>query len=143
MRYWLNVAPQDSWTESLRMGVCGVPASQLNRYQWDKVQRDDIVLFYATVPIKGLIGWGRVLDTFEDKTPLWPKEIQRGRPIWPLRIRLAVESTLPEAHWRLERVTIDPQISVQRSLMPMAEGWGLGLVAQLKKATGAEHSLET
>lgn len=133
MRYWLNVAPVSSWEESIRMGMCGVPSKDINRRQWAKIQPNDIVLLYATAPVKGLFGWGRVIETFEDSRPIWSEERRVGRALWPLRIRMAAEFMIPQDAWEERRVRLDPTISVQRSLMPVSQTRGADLVTQLKQ----------
>ena len=134
MKHWLNVAPTNSWEESLRLGICGVTPAEINRVQWMKVQPRDIVLFYATTPVKGLIGWGRVIERFEEQTPIWPQEKRVGHVLWPFRMRIAVEFIIPQDDWIEKRVKLDPSMSVQRSLMPLSETLGIDLVAKLKKA---------
>jgi len=133
MKYWLNVAPTNSWEESLRLGICGVPPAEINRVQWMKMQPSDIVLFYATTPVKGLIGWGRVIEKFEERIPIWPQEKRAGHALWPFRIRIAVELVIPQDDWTVKRVKLGSYTTVQRSLMPLSETRGADLVAKLKK----------
>ena len=133
MKYWLNVAPVSSWEESVHIGMCGAPPKDINRHQWKRMEPNDIVLFYATKPVKGLIGWGRVIERFEDSTPIWREEKRVGCALWPLRIRIAVEFMIPQGDWKARRVKLGPNTSVQRSLMPLSETRGADLIAQLKE----------
>jgi len=46
-------------------------------------------VFYATGT--GIIGYGTVEGKFESSEPLWPKEREEGKVIWPYRIKIKVE----------------------------------------------------
>ncbi|MDY6918410.1 MAG: hypothetical protein SVP26_10810 [Chloroflexota bacterium] len=67
----------------------------------------DIVLFYATKPVSGAIGYGSVQTKFRQDQPLWPQEISEGTVKWPLRFELEVEYCLPPETWETMRVTSD------------------------------------
>lgn len=131
MNYFLNVAPQDSWVESIRLGICGVPPAEINRQQWKKVEEKDILLFYATAPISGIIGLAKVVETFEERIPLWPQEISSGRVFWPYRIRLTEVQSLPKERWLKDRIKLSPKISVQRSLRALADFHAIDIVKQV------------
>lgn len=134
MNYFLIVAPQDNWVISLQQKICGVPPAEINRVQWKKAQPKDVALLYATAPVKGLIGYARILEKLEDYSPLWPQEKQKGKALWPYRIRLTEIYTLSKENWLTKRVKVDPQISVQRSIRAIHEMHGLTLLRQIEDA---------
>jgi len=76
--YWTLSGTLENWMVALEKGVWGV--GERAKGLWAKVQPGDIVAFYATVE-----------DKFESSEPLWPKEKEQSRAIWPYRIKIRVE----------------------------------------------------
>ena len=72
---------------ALEKGAWGV--SERAKRLWARVQPGDIAAFYATGA--GVIGYGTVESKFESSEPLWPKEKEQGKAIWPYRIKIKVE----------------------------------------------------
>jgi len=85
--YWTLSGTLENWRVALERGVWGV--SERARGLWARVQPGDIVVFYATRT--GVIGYGVVEGKFESGEPLWPREREEGRALWPYRIRIKVE----------------------------------------------------
>jgi predicted RNA-binding protein len=85
--YWALSGTLENWMVALEKGVWGV--SERARGLWAKVQPGDIVVFYATGA--GVIGYGIVEGKFESGEPLWQKEREEGRVIWPYRLKIRVE----------------------------------------------------
>ncbi|MEM1690408.1 MAG: hypothetical protein QXG48_01735 [Thermofilaceae archaeon] len=56
---------------------------------WNKVQPGDRVVFYAVKT--GVIGYGAVEGKFVSEEPLWPREQQEGKILWPYRLKIRVE----------------------------------------------------
>jgi len=66
-----------------------------------------MLLFYATSPVSGVVGYGSVGAKFVQDRPLWPQEIKERRVVWPLRFEFNVERCLPIAQWQTSKVTSD------------------------------------
>jgi len=63
-----------------------------------------MLLFYATMPVGGLIGYGNVRTKFRQSQPLWPQEFQDNRVIWPLRFEFDVGYCLPPDRWTTQKL---------------------------------------
>ena len=106
MNYWLVVGPPENWKTALEQGgIWGLITKQ--KHWWDSLAENDLVLFYATKPVSGLIGYGIVRTKFRQDRPLWPQEISEGTVKWPLRFEFNVGYCLPPNAWNTEKVTSD------------------------------------
>jgi len=85
--YWTLSGTLENWRVALEKGVWGV--SERAKGLWAKVQPGDIAAFYAAGA--GVIGYGTVEGKFESSEPLWPKEKEEGKVIWPYRLKIKVE----------------------------------------------------
>lgn len=98
MHYWLVVGKPKNWdTAFTHSNIWGLKKSQ--RHLWEDLNEDDVVLFYATSPVKGIIGHGIVRTRFKQDKPLWPQEINENRVVWPLRFEFDVVYCLPRDRW--------------------------------------------
>lgn len=70
-------------------------------------ENSDLVFFYATSPVAGVIGYGIVRTKLRQISPLWPRERAENRVIWPLRFEFDVISCLPPAVWRDQKVVLE------------------------------------
>ncbi len=93
MQYWLLSGTPENWEIALEKGVWGV--SEKAKGLWNKIREGDVVVFYATGK-KGILGYGRVVEKYRDETPLWPREKEEGRCLWPLKIKFKVEKIFKE-----------------------------------------------
>ncbi len=119
MRYWLVVGSVKNWEIALLHGnIWGLKQTQ--RHLWESLSENDILLFYATKPVGGIIGHGFVQTKFKQDQPLWPNEITQHKVIWPLRFEFDVKSCLPPDKWTSEKI-------VSKELWPRA---GFQLLSQ-------------
>jgi len=111
---WLVIGPKDNWALGLRRKTWGF--SDYYQPTWIRIDKGDILLFYVTSPISGIVGYGKVKQRFRDETPLWGAVFE-GKKIWPLRVRFEITTCLPQNKWESDRVkSALGKISVQRSL---------------------------
>lgn len=104
--YWLVVGIPDNWKEAFKRGnIWGLKPRQ--RKRWERLAEGDIILFYATKSVAGVIGYGLVRTKFIQDKPLWPDEMEKGEVLWPLRLEFDVEYCLPPDRWETERITSD------------------------------------
>jgi len=76
MNYWLAVGSPQNWNTAFEHGnIWGLKETQ--RHLWESLNEDDILLFYATNPVGGLIGYGPVRTKFKQSKPLWPDELKK------------------------------------------------------------------
>lgn len=103
-KWWIAAGPPEHWKTAFDFGkIWGVIDKKFA--QWDKLLNGDYILFYATKPISGVIGYGIVRTKFRQDKPLWPKEVSEGRVIWPYRFEFDVEYCLPQDKWETHKVS--------------------------------------
>jgi len=104
--YWMAVGSPANWQEAFEKGnIWGLRPRQ--KHRWEKLSEDDILLFYATEPVAGIIGYGSVQTKFRQAQPFWAEEIKHGEVIWPLRFEFNVDYCLPPSEWETRRITSD------------------------------------
>ena len=112
MNYWLVVGATQNWHTAFKHGnIWGLKETQ--RHLWESLNENDIVLFYATKPAGGIIGYGVVRTKFKQSKPLWPYELKEYKVIWPLRFEFDVNFCLPPDKWASEKL-------VSKELWPRA-----------------------
>jgi predicted RNA-binding protein len=103
MNYWLVVGSKKNWEIAFEhRNIWGLRKTQ--RLLWENINEKDMVLFYATIPVGGIIGYGKVRTRFIQDKPLWPDEINNNEVIWPLRFEFDVQFCLPPDKWKGEKV---------------------------------------
>ena len=134
MAYWLAVGPEQNLRLSLDKKVWGI--SERYRTAWGKVTKDDVVVFYAMKPIKGIIGYGKVLSKRREYKPLWDQEVKERTTFWPLRMKLEYLSVLPHNKWESNRLPLPPLsegITLQRSFQRLKDNLGKDITAKLNR----------
>jgi hypothetical protein len=129
MKVWVSVGPPETWEVSISWNIWGV-VEELKSV-WDKLEKGDLLLFYATSPIKGIIGVGKVKNKFRQDKPLWAKEIEENKVIWPYRYEFEVEFALPRNEWKNKKVSITGlNISVRAGLNLIKDKEAIKLLLQ-------------
>ena len=106
MYYWLVVGPPENWETAFNQGnIWGLINKQ--KHWWDKLNEGDTVLFYATKPVSGLIGYGTIKTKFRQDKPLWPQEVSEGIIRWPLRFEFSVSHCIVPDEWNTRKITSD------------------------------------
>jgi hypothetical protein len=135
MASWLAVGPPENWEISLEKGVWGIPPTY--EKAWGRVAPGDTVFFYATAPVKGVIGYGEIRATKRESTPLWPQEVKEGRALWPLRVELEVKASLPRQQWEYRRVTVQRRgLVLQRAFQRLTDARAQELLEALTSSSG-------
>jgi len=99
-KYWLVVGSPKNWETAFKYGnIWGLKDSARQKLLWEQIAEGDILIFYATSPVSGVIGYGVVKTKFKQDRPLWPKEVKENRVIWPLRFEFDVEYLIPQTDW--------------------------------------------
>jgi len=95
-------------------GIWGLKSSQ--RRFWDSFEENnDLIFFYATRPVSGVVGYGIIRTKLFQNSPLWPAERARNEVIWPLRFEFDVLACLPPSAWEKGKVGKDELKSAVRS----------------------------
>jgi len=112
MNYWLVVGSKKNWDIAFgHKNIWGLRKTQ--RHLWENINEKDTVLFYATIPVVGIIGYGKVRTKFIQDKPLWPDELKNNEVIWPLRFEFDVQFCLPPDKWKGEK-------AISKELFPRA-----------------------
>ncbi len=106
MQYWLVVGSEKNWHVAFQNNnIWGLKPIQQLQALWNMLKEGDGLLFYASKPIHGIVGLGRVATKFRQTNPLWPDEIKSGVVIWPLRFEFDIEYCLPPSLWESKKYT--------------------------------------
>ncbi len=106
-RFWLAVGTPENWHTAFDYGeMWGLRPTQL-RF-WEAIsENSDIVFFYVTSPVAGVVGYGIVRTKLRQNSPKWPEERARNEVIWPLRFEFEVLACLPPLEWERQRIKSD------------------------------------
>lgn len=94
---WVLVGNEENWETALQDSIWGVGKNLKER--WEKIKKGDILVFYITRPVSGIIGFGRVETKFKQTTPLWKDEIRAGKVIYPFRFEFKIDYALSPENW--------------------------------------------
>jgi len=136
MNYWLAVGPLENWKTTFEQGnIWGLTDTQRQKYIWNNLTENDIILFYITNPISGIIGYGTVQTKFRQTKPLWPQEIADRKVIWPLCFEFNVEHCLPPNKWATDKVTSDAlKLEARRGFHSLDPQFAQQMVSEFKLA---------
>jgi predicted RNA-binding protein len=138
MNYWLAVGSRKNWEDAFRNGnIWGL--SHRQKKLWSEMEEGDVVLFYVTRPVAGVIGYGNVKTKFKQDKPLWSEEINKGKAIWKLRFEFDISYCLPEDKWEFEKATSEilrfkAGVNFRRLEKALAEE----LISKFERAKGTE-----
>ena len=119
--HWIIIGPRGSWETAFKQeGIWGV--KKLLYPEWKALDRGDTIFFYATKPVKGIIGAGKVETKFIQDKPLWPDEIAEGKVLYPLRFEFNIDYVLEQDRWESDRIS---QFEVPLSIQEMRRGINL------------------
>jgi predicted RNA-binding protein len=118
-QYWLVVGSSEHWHVAFENGnIWGLQPTK--KTWWGRVKEGDGLVFYVTRPIGGAIGLGRVRTKFRQDKPLWPKEVQSKRVLWPLRFEFDVDFCLRPDEWKASKLDVDAlRAIVQAGFQPL------------------------
>ena len=84
---------------------------------WEKVAEGDLLVFYITSPIHGVVGVAFVEDKIEESTMLWQDELMARKALYPYRILFKPIFILEKEKWESNKITIkDLKVSVQAGI---------------------------
>jgi len=104
-KFWLAVGTPTNWHTAFDYGgIWGLRRTQ--RHYWESIaENTDLVFFYVTTPVAGVVGHGIVRTKLHQPSPLWPEERAKNEVIWPLRFEFDVLTCLPPHGWAEQKVT--------------------------------------
>ena len=104
---WIVPGSEKNWKQALlSRGIWGLEEKTYDKIHWLALAPNDLILFYVTGKVKGVVGYGIVRNKFYQDVPLWDSEIREGRVKWPLRFEFDIEFILPENKWTDKQIPI-------------------------------------
>ena len=105
--FWIVIGSEKNWKQAfISQAIWGLEETKLHKIYWLAIEPNDVILFYVSGKVKGIVGYGIVRSKFYQDVPLWEDEIQEGRVIWPLRFEFDVEFLLPIDRWNDEKISL-------------------------------------
>lgn len=101
---WILVGNEENWETALQDEIWGARKNLENR--WEKIEKEDILVFYVSRPVSGIIGFGTTETKFKQNKPLWKDEIRANKVIYPFRFEFRIDYALPPKDWRNKRINI-------------------------------------
>lgn len=105
--FWIVPGSEENWKQAfISKGIWGLKETKLGKIYWLAIEPNDVILFYVSSDVKGVVGYGIARGKFYQDVPLWKAEIQEGRVKWPLRFEFDVEFLLPKDKWKNEKISV-------------------------------------
>jgi hypothetical protein len=97
VRAWVVPGNVENWSLGIKSGIWGLRASR--EFVWARLEHDDLLFFYVILPVRGIVGMGRVVSKARGEEPLWPDEIRAKSVLYPLRFGIHVTRLLRPGTW--------------------------------------------
>jgi len=105
--FWIVIGSEENWKLALiSKGTWGLEETKLKKVYWLAIAPNDIILFYVTRPVRGVVGYGTVRSKFYQDIPVWDEEKREGQVKWPLRFEFDIDFLLPENRWEDEKIPV-------------------------------------
>lgn len=105
--FWIVPGSEKNWKQALiSKAIWGLEDRLLDRVHWLALAANDLILFYVTGKVKGIVGYGIVRNKFYQNIPLWDAELREGHVKWPLRFEFDIEFLLPQGRWTNDKIAI-------------------------------------
>jgi len=105
--FWIVPGSKENWKQAfISKGIWGLTETGIDKVYWLAIVPNDVVLFYVTGDIKGVVGYGVTRGKFYQDVPLWKAEIKENRIKWPLRFEFDVEFLLPDDKWNDAKIPV-------------------------------------
>lgn len=136
IRNWLVIGIQENWDTALSQSIpiWGLKLRYKNDFKF-LLNIGDIVWFYVTSPIKGVVGIGVVKDKYiDDINLIWNEELIKKEVIWPLRFRIQVLKLISKENWKNSSIKInDFNIVWQRVFQLLKDEHVIELIKRFEK----------
>ena len=117
--FWIVPGSEANWRQALvSKGIWGLENTSHDKVYWLAIAPNDIILFYVSGRVKGIVGYGIVRGKFIQDVPLWEAEIKEGRVKWPLRFEFDAEFLLPQNEWCDKGIRIAGGAKFRQPLIP-------------------------
>ena len=103
-QFWILCGKPEHWSIALKDEIWGLIPKFKGK--WRHLQQADWLFFYATNPVTGVIGLGKVQAKFKQNQPLWPEEVLRKEVLYPFRFEFQSEYVIPQEQWKTRKIKI-------------------------------------
>uniref|UniRef100_UPI00404AE64D hypothetical protein n=1 Tax=Ignavibacterium sp. TaxID=2651167 RepID=UPI00404AE64D len=111
--HWIILGPEQSWKTAFKQGgIWGV--KEMLYPEWKALDRGDVLFFYITKTVRGIVGTGRLENKFIQDKPLWPDEVNTNKVIYPFRFEFHIDYLIEEKDWRDKKIPIGLSIQEMR-----------------------------
>lgn len=105
---WLVIGIQSNWETALSQPIPIWGLKTIHQKDFQILTIGDILWFYVTNPVGGIIGLGTVKDKYIDSINcIWKEELIKKSVIWPYRFRIQVLKVLPRSFWTRHKIRIN------------------------------------
>jgi hypothetical protein len=138
MNTWVAAGSSLNLRTSLEKGKWGV--NKRLKGAWERVSSGDLLLFYVTSPVRGIVGFASVEGKAMEESILWHDEAVVGRVLYPYRILFKPLFVLSEDRWETDRIQIkDLNVSVRAGLNSLKNQDAVGkLLDRIRKTWGVK-----
>ena len=114
MTAWVLSGNSVNWERAVGESVWGV--TEKLRNEWERLSKNDDLIFYCSKPVKGIIGLAKAKNKFKQDKPLWEDEIREKRVIYPYRFDFEISYVLPRNEWEKRAISIKRGLRVMRGM---------------------------
>ena len=102
--HWILCGKPENWNTALQDSIWALVPKFGGK--WRYLRENDRLFFYATAPVAGVIGLGKVQAKFKQTKPQFPEEIAAKTVLYPFCFEFLPEYTLVESQWKTGRIKI-------------------------------------
>jgi len=127
VNFWLLSGSVENWSRTLEEAehLWATRDTPILRSVVQKISKGDLLAFYVTRPVAGVIGFGRAKsERYMGTTPYWPDEKRARKVLYPHRFKLSILGLLSKNLWRTKAIRLDElgfRLSIFRSLNTLTE----------------------
>lgn len=138
MQNWLVIGIPRNWETALSQPVPVWGLKPRYEVEFQALKTGDLLWFYSTSPVGGIVGIGIVKDKYMDDINLiWEEEQKKKEVIWPLRFRIHVLKALPTKLWRTNKIKVnDFNLFWQLGFQPLRKDHAIELWSRAKNSFG-------
>lgn len=142
MNHWIKIDIKQNWSTVLRQKPPLAGISAENKKLFSAVNPGDILWFYAINPVRGVIGFGRIMKKYKDeKKPVFITELRMRKVMFPLRFKLKDVVSFEAGDWEDKHINIgDFALTWTEEFQPLLDNHSKKLIARAERSFRMEFS---
>jgi len=127
VRFWLLSGTMENWTHTIKDAehLWATRDLPILRSAVQRIGKGDLLAFYVTRPVGGVIGFGVAeSERYTGTTPYWPDEKKQRKVLYAHRFKFSIIDSLPEKDWKAKALRFGElsfQLVVYKSLNALIE----------------------